>query len=406
MAGSPRLPGAGTATHCPYCALQCGMELSGAREAATIRGNASFPVNAGLLCVKGFHAGATLGHPQRLVAPLVRNARGALEPSSWEDALGLVSRRLAETQSRHGKSAVGLFGSGSLTNEKAYLLGKFARVALGTPNIDYNGRFCMSSAATAAIRAFGLDRGLPFPLEDIAGAEVVLLAGGNPAETLPPMMRHFDTQRARGGRLIVVDPRRSATARAAAMHLRLAPGSDAALANGLLHILIRDGLVDRAYVESRTEAFDQVRALAASYWPGRVERITGVPEAQLTQAAHLLGGARTAMVLTARGPEQQSQGVNNTLAYINLALALGMVGYHSLEGLSWIDALVNSAMLLGGMGPVNPLHTDAGKLFASFYALYSGLIFLIVAGVLFVPIFHRFLHRFHLELEEDGTTDD
>jgi assimilatory nitrate reductase catalytic subunit len=302
------------------------MELSGARDAPVIRGNASFPVNTGLLCVKGFHAGATLGHSERLVAPLVRNRRGAFEPTSWEDALEIVATRLRDIQARHGNSAVGVFGSGALTNEKAYLLGKFARVALATPNIDYNGRFCMSSAAVASIRAFGLDRGLPFPLEDVAQAEVVLLAGGNPAETLPPMMRYFDAQRASGGRLIVVDPRRSATAQSADLHLRLVPGSDAALANGLLHILVRDGLVDRAYVEARTEGFDQVRALAASYWPERVERITGVPEARLTQAAHLLGRARATMVLTGRGPEQQSQGVNNTLAYINLALALGMVG--------------------------------------------------------------------------------
>ena len=320
------LPAGGTATHCPYCAFQCGMVLSGTRERLLVRGDESFPVNQGLLCVKGFTAGTTLDHRDRLRAPLVRNARGVLERSSWDEALALVAARLLETQALHGKSSVGVFGSGALTNEKAYLLGKFARVALGTPNIDYNGRFCMSSAAAASIRAFGIDRGLPFPLEDIAQAEVVFLAGANPAETLPPMMRYFDAQRARGGKLIVADPRRSVTADAAAVHLRLAPGSDAALANGLLHILVRDRLVDRGYVGSRTEGFEQVRDLVASYWPERVERITGVPEALLIRAAHALGRAGKAIILTGRGPEQQAQGVNNVLSYINLALALGMVG--------------------------------------------------------------------------------
>jgi assimilatory nitrate reductase catalytic subunit len=221
---------------------------------------------------------------------------------------------------------VGLFGGGSLTNEKAYLFGKFARVALGTSQIDYNGRFCMSSAAAASKKAFGLDRGLPFPLEDIPLADVILLIGSNIAETMPPMMQYFLQQRARGGTLIVIDPRATSTALQASLHLRLTPGSDAALANGILHILVRDGLIDQRYIDERTEGFELVRAKVATYWPERVERITGVSEKQLTQVAQALGQARSAMILTARGPEQQSHGVNNTLTYINIALALGLVG--------------------------------------------------------------------------------
>jgi assimilatory nitrate reductase catalytic subunit len=303
------------------------MLVSGsAAGAPVIRGDPGFPVNAGILCVKGYTAAETLDHRERLGTPLVRNARGELEPRSWEEALDLVASRLREVQSAHGRSAAGVFGSGALTNEKAYLLGKFARVALGTPHIDYNGRFCMSSAAAASIRALGVDRGLPFPLEDLAATEAILLAGANPAETLPPMMRILDAQRVRGGRLVVIDPRRSATADAAALHLRLTPGSDAALANGLLHVLVRDGLLDRDYIATRTEGFDAVRALVAGYWPERVERITGVSSARLVEAAHLLGRARSAAVLTGRGPEQQAHGVDNVLAYINVALALGKVG--------------------------------------------------------------------------------
>ena len=222
--------------------------------------------------------------------------------------------------------AVGVFGGGSLTNEKSYLLGKFARVALRTANIDYNGRFCMSSAAAAGIRSLGIDRGLPFPVEDIAGADVVLIMGDNPAETMPPMMQYFDAQRANGGRLIVADPRLTATAQRADLHLPLMPGTDAALANGLLHVLIRDRMVDTEYLAERTEGFDRVRAAVATYWPERVERITGVAEAELTRAAHLLGDADSAMILTGRGLEQQSQGVNNVSACINLALAQGLIG--------------------------------------------------------------------------------
>ena len=314
-------------THCPYCALQCGIHLTtDAHGTKTVSGNPSFPVNKGGLCVKGWTSVGTLGHPERLLTPLARDASGTLVPVTWDEALTRIASTFQRLQTSHGRDAVGIFGSGSLTNEKAYLLGKFARVALGTSNIDYNGRFCMSSAAVASLKAFGIDRGLPFPVKDIAQAEVILLIGSNLAETMPPMMQYIEAQRARGGQLLVIDPRTSVTARAATLHLKLIPGTDAALANGLLHILIRDRLIDRAYIRERTEDFEKMRSVAATYWPERVERLTGIAEAQLVQAAHALGAASSAMILTARGAEQQSQGVNNTLAFINLALALGLVG--------------------------------------------------------------------------------
>ena len=285
-----------------------------------------FRLTRAALCIKGWTSADALVHPDRLLTPLARNADGDLSPVSWDEALDRVVAAFQKARSAYGADAVGIFGGGSLTNEKAYLLGKFARVALGTANIDYNGRFCMSSAAAAGLRAFGIDCGLPFPLEDLPQAEVIMLVGGNVAESMPPIMQYFEAQRSNGGQLIVVDPRRSATAATADLALHLTPGTDAALANCLLHLIIRDGLIDTDYIRERTEGFERVREVAATYWPERVELITGVPEAQLLQAARMLGMAKTAMVLTGRGPEQQSQGVNNVLSFINLALALGKVG--------------------------------------------------------------------------------
>jgi assimilatory nitrate reductase catalytic subunit len=249
-----------------------------------------------------------------------------LRPASWDEALDRVARGIVSIQQKHGRNAMAVFGGGGLTNEKAYLLGKFARVALRTANIDYNGRFCMAAAAVAGQKAFGIDRGLPFPLEDIPGAEVILLPGGNPAETMPPIMQYFDAQRARGGKLIVADPRRTPTARVADLHLQLTAGTDAALANGLLHVAMRDKLLDTVFIATRTTGFEAVRRICKSYWPDRVERITGVPAATIEAAAHMLGNAATAMVLTARGAEQQSHGTDNVLAYINLLLAIGRAG--------------------------------------------------------------------------------
>ncbi len=317
----------GVLTHCPYCALQCGMRVSGGMQGeASVAGNIDFPTNRGALCIKGWSSAATLGHADRLTRPLVRNARGFLAPSTWDEALERTARAFLDARARAGADAVGLFGSGSLTNEKAYWLGKFARVALGTRMIDYNGRFCMSSAAAASNRALGVDRGLPFPLEDIAGADVVLLVGSNVAETMPPILQYFEAQRARGGKLIVIDPRRSLTALNADLHLRLVPGADAAVANGLLHLLVQQGAIDAKYIRERTEGFEAVRAAVASMWPERTEAMSGVREADLRAAARVLAEASTVMVLTGRGAEQQSHGVENALAYINLALALGMVG--------------------------------------------------------------------------------
>ena len=314
------------ATHCPYCAMQCGMLLTGTGKEVSVQGNDKFPVNKGSLCIKGWTSAETLNHPERLLTPLARNEKGKLVPVTWAEALNRIAVNFTETQIKYGNDSAGLFGSGALTNEKTYLLGKFARLALGTANIDYNGRFCMSSAAAANNKAFGIDRGLPFPLEDIPNAEVILMVGSNTSETMPPFMQYIEAQRANGGKLIVIDPRQSQTAEKANLHLRLTPGSDAALANGILHILVRDGLIDADYINARTEGFDRIKGMVATYWPSEVERITGVAEAQIIQAAHLLGRASSAMILTGRGSEQQSQGVNNVLSYLNIALATGRPG--------------------------------------------------------------------------------
>ena len=316
----------GPDTHCPYCALQCGMSVV-PHHGRLVVAPRDFPTNKGGLCRKGFTAAELLDAPDRLMTPLMRERKGsALLPVSWPKALDRIAEGLRAIRISHGADAVGVFGGGGLTNEKAYMLGKFARVALRTANIDYNGRFCMASAAAAGLRAFGIDRGLPFPLADIPWAAAILLAGGNPAETMPPIMQYFEEQRRRGGQLIVVDPRASMTAKHASLHLQLTPGTDAALANGLVHVAIQDRLIDGDFIAARTSGFEPVRRVVASYWPDRVERITGVPARNIIAAAHIMGEAATAMVLTGRGPEQQSHGVANVLAFINLVLALGKAG--------------------------------------------------------------------------------
>jgi assimilatory nitrate reductase catalytic subunit len=292
----------------------------------TVQGDEDFPVNRGQMCIKGFTSTALLDHPERLHSPLLRAADGRLAPVSWDSALDFVAERISALQRTHGAASVGTFGSGALTNEKAYLLGKFTRVALKSPNIDYNGRYCMSSAAAGQNRAFGIDRGLPFPVSDIAEAGTLLLWGSNCADTMPPIMQWVYEQMRRGGSLIVVDPRLSDTARAAALHLQLTPGTDLALANGLLYLAIEEKLIDRAYIAERTEGFADLERSVLTSHPAFVERLTGVTIADQLSAVRLLARADFSMLLSGRGAEQQSKGSDTVNALINLMLALGKVG--------------------------------------------------------------------------------
>ena len=333
-------------SHCPYCALQCAMTLTptdasggtapidiaapaGARRLPLTVAGREFPTNRGGLCKKGWTSAELLDVDDRVTRPLVRRADGSFAPASWEPVLDRIADTVRDSRSRFGADSVGVFGGGGLTNEKAYQLGKFARIALGTSRIDYNGRFCMSSAAAAGNRAFGLDRGLPFPVEDLDGASTILMLGSNVAATMPPFIGHLQGARGDGG-LIVVDPRRSETAKLTdegqGVHLAPAPGTDLIVLLGLTHIVITEGLADLDYLDARTTGFDAVRRSANAWWPERVQQVTGVPIAQLREVARRLADGRGTYILTGRGVEQHVDGTDTATAAINLALVLGLVG--------------------------------------------------------------------------------
>lgn len=320
-----------TDTHCPYCALQCAMTLTptaGEALPVTVAGR-DFPTNRGGLCKKGWTSAELLADTGRLTTPLVRGADGELHPAEWDSTLDLIAAQLERIAAEDGHDAIGVFGGGGLTNEKAYQLGKFARIALRTSRIDYNGRFCMSSAAAAANRAFGIDRGLPFPLTDLDTAETVLLLGSNVGDTMPPFVSHLQGARARGG-LIVVDPRRSSTARlcadGAGIHLQPVPGTDLALLLALTHVVIAEELYDSGYVRQRTSGFDALRQSVSAWWPERAETVTGVPARSIRDLARRLAEPGSTYILTGRGVEQHVDGTDTATAAINLALLLGLPG--------------------------------------------------------------------------------
>jgi assimilatory nitrate reductase catalytic subunit len=322
-----RLPDVLVPTHCCFCGVQCGMYLRLTDGRVTGVEPRDFPHNQGKLCPKGIVAYQQVGHPERLRYPMLRRGGkgGKLERCTWDEALDHIVRRWQAIQREHGKDAVAVYSGSSMTNEKCYLVGKFARVGLGTRHIDYNGRLCMSSAAMAYSRAFGLDRA-PLPMPDIERADCLFIAGSNVAECFPIAMNWIWKARDRGASLIVMDPRETATARTADLWLPVRPGTDIAVLNCILRQLVLDDLVDEAYLRERTAGWDETRAAVAAYAPERVQQIAGVPAERIVAAARLYGRAQRSLIMHARGIEHSTHGMNNVLACINLALARGMVG--------------------------------------------------------------------------------
>jgi assimilatory nitrate reductase catalytic subunit len=321
------LPDTLVPTHCAFCGVQCGMFLRVSDGQVVGVEPRDFPHNRGSLCPKGVVAYQQAGHPDRLLYPMIRRGgkSGQLERATWDEALDYVVSRWQRIQAEYGKDAVAVYSGSSMTNEKCYLMGKFARVGIATRHVDYNGRLCMSSAAVAYARAFGIDRA-PLPLTDIPLTNSILVVGSNVAECFPVAMQWIWRARDRGASLIVVDPRETPIARTADLWLPVRPGTDIALLNAMLRVLVHDGLIDEDYLCARTTGWEQVRATIEAYPPELAERITGVPAARIVAAARLYGRAPTSLIMHARGIEHSTHGVDNCLACINLALARGQLG--------------------------------------------------------------------------------
>lgn len=319
-------PDAVVKTHCCFCGMQCGIKL-------VVKNNRvvgfepweEFPFNGGRLCPKGVQRYLQNDHPDRLMHPLERAPGRGFAPVGWDPAMERVVSEIRRIQSAHGRDAFAMLSGVSLTNEKSYLVGKFARVALRTRNLDYNGRLCMVSAGAGNKKAFGLDRASN-NFSDLARAEVVMVCGANVSETFPTLTHWIWQARDNGGRLIVVDPRLTPIARTADLHLPVRPGRDSALYGAILHQLIKHDWLDHDFIANHTTDFDQACEAVADYDLAWAERVTGIPQAKVLQAAEMWGPARTSFLLHARGIEHQSKGVENVLSCINLVLATGRIG--------------------------------------------------------------------------------
>ncbi|WP_337101312.1 assimilatory nitrate reductase catalytic subunit NasC [Paenibacillus sp. YIM B09110] len=318
-------------TQCPFCSVQCKMQVTitepaegSNRLSYTIEGVAN-AASEGRLCVKGMNAHQHATSTERLLHPLIKRG-GQFVEATWEEALRTIRDQFQATSEKYGPDAIGVYGGGSLTNETSYLLGKFARIALGTKYIDYNGRFCMSAAASAGTKVFGVDRGLTCRLADIPLARCIILAGTNIAECQPTLMPYFTKAKENGATIIVIDPRVTATAAIADIHLQVKPGTDAALANGLLKALEEEGLLNEKFIVEKTSGFYELKKHLSTIQIEDIASLTGISEADIRKAAIAYGKADTGIVFTARGVEQQTDGHMAVRGFLNLVLATGKIG--------------------------------------------------------------------------------
>jgi assimilatory nitrate reductase catalytic subunit len=312
-------------THCAFCGVQCGMHLRVSGDRVVGVEPRMDTHNKGKLCPKGVSAYQQISHPERLRHPLVRGADGELHRATWDEALDFTVSRIQAIQAEHGKDAMGMYGGASITTEKSYVIGKFARLGMGTRYTDYNGRMCMVSAGVANYASFDIDR-TANPLTDCAESDLVFVLGANIGETFPIFIRWMWEVIDRGGTLIVADPRETQLARVAQLHLPVRPGTDAALLNAMLHVLVADDLVDREFVATHTLGFDDAVDAVRDWTPERAEQVCGVPADDIRKAARLYGRAGNAMIHHARGLEHHIMGSRNAMAAINLCLATGNLG--------------------------------------------------------------------------------
>lgn len=313
-------------THCCFCGMQCGIKL-------LVKNNRvvgfdpweEFPYNEGRLCPKGVQRYLQNNHPDRLLSPLQRVEGVGFRPLGWDAALDQTVAAIKKIQAAHGPHAFAMLSGVSLTNEKSYLVGKFARLALKTRNLDYNGRLCMVSAGAGNKKAFGLDRASN-TYADLAHAEVIMICGTNVSETFPTLTHWIWQARDNGAKLIVVDPRLTPIARTADLHLPVRPGRDSALYGAILHQLVKHDWLDHDFIAQHTSGFSEAAEAVKDYDLAWAERTTGVAASDIMQAAQLWGKAKTSFLLHARGIEHHSKGVENVVSCINLVLATGRIG--------------------------------------------------------------------------------
>ena len=312
-------------TTCPYCGCGCGLYLHVEHDLITgVSPNRKHPVNHGTLCVKGWNCHEFVQHPDRLRFPLMRDG-SAFRHATWDEALGETAARLSEIKNKYGPDAIGILGSAKCTNEDNFALMKFARAAVGTNNVDHCARLCHSSTVGGLAAAFG-SGAMTNSIDEIRDARVIFVIGSNTTEQHPMIGMHMLEAKDRGATLIVADPRRTQIAQFSHLHLRQKSGTDVALLNAMMHVIITEGLVDVSFIRQRTENFDDFEQRVMTYTPDIAEQITSVPAGDIRKAARLYASEKRSMLFYSMGITQHITGVDNVRSCANLVMLTAHIG--------------------------------------------------------------------------------
>ena len=322
-------------TLCPYCGVGCGLEVapigtpSEARANYVVRGDRAHPSSQGMVCVKGATIADALDQ-NRLLFPMLRDSLDeSFRQVSWDEALGAIAARIRHVVDTQGPEAICMYGSGQLQTEDYYTAQKLLKGCLGTNNFDANSRLCMSSAVAAYIQSFGSD-GPPTCYDDLEQTDCAFLIGTNTAECHPIVfnrLRKYHRKKKGKVKLIVVDPRRTETAKDADLHLAIRPGTDITLMNGIAHILLRQRWIDPLFIDEATKGFSDYVEVIQQYPPERVAAVCGITIADLEEAARGWGQSPRVLSLWSMGINQSAEGTAKARTLINLHLMTGQIGY-------------------------------------------------------------------------------
>ena len=312
-------------TTCEFCGCGCNFYL-GVEDGkvVAIYPSVSHPVSQGRLCIKGWQGHEYIHSPERLMTPLIKEKNGFRE-ASWDEAYELIADRLNETKTRYGSDSIAVLSSAKCTNEENYLMQKFARVCLGTNNVDHCARLCHASTVIGLATTFG-SGAMTNSINEIEGADVIFIIGSNTTEQHPLIGERVLRAIEKGAKVIVADPRETQLAKLCSLYMMHKPGSDVALLNGMMNAIISEGLEDKEFIAERTEGFELLKETVAEYAPEKSSEITGVPEEKIAEAARIYARSKKSIIIYSMGITQHTTGVDNVMATANLAMLTGNVG--------------------------------------------------------------------------------
>ncbi|TET91921.1 MAG: formate dehydrogenase subunit alpha [Methanomassiliicoccales archaeon] len=315
-------------TICPYCGCGCGIFLQVLDgKLVGVLPSKTHPINQGTLCIKGWNIHHFVNSPDRLKTPLMRK-NGNLEPVSWEEALSFVADKLGKIKKESGPDSLAVLASAKCTNEENYVIQKFTRAVLGTNNVDHCARLCHASTVTGLVGSFG-SGAMTNSVPEFLDADCILITGSNTLEQHPLIGSWLLDAKEKGTKFIVIDPREIPMVKFADMYLQFRPGSDVAWINGMMRIIIEEGLEDKEFIGERTEGYEELKKVVEKYTPDFVEKVSGISEDQLVQAAKMFASAEKGSIIYSMGITQHTTGTDNVQSIANLAMLTGNVGRRS-----------------------------------------------------------------------------